>query len=92
VLRAAHGAAGIGDDLEQADLAHPLEVGPDRVGVEAEGVRDLRGGQGHRRARELEVDRVAGVVAERLEELQARCRGVATELDHRPWSLHGSHQ
>ena len=44
VLGATDPAPGVGVDLEQAHLPHPLEVGTDRVDVEAEAGRHLGGG------------------------------------------------
>ena len=59
---------------DEADIAHLVEMRPHRVGVQVERVGDLGGGQGLRRAGEFEVDRVARVVAERLEQGEARRR------------------
>ena len=59
-----------GLDLEQPGLPHPLQVGPDGVGVEIEGLGDLGGGQRRRRAGHLEVDGVPRVVAQGLEHRQ----------------------
>ena len=88
VLRTADGALGVGDHVEEAHLAHPIEVRAHGVGVEPERVGDLGGGQRGGRAGELEVDRVAGVVAERLQQLEPR-RGDLGVVGHAPWSLHG---
>ena len=41
VLGAADLAAGVGRDLQQADLAHAVEVRPDGVRVQAEQLGDL---------------------------------------------------
>jgi hypothetical protein len=71
VLGTADRAPGVGLDVEQADVAHALEVGPDGVGVQVERLGDLGGGQRARRARQLQVDGVAGVVAQRLEHGEA---------------------
>ena len=72
MLGPADGAAGLGVDAEEADVTHALEVGPHGVDVELEGVGDLGGGQRQRAAGQLEVDRVAGVVAEGLQHVQTR--------------------
>ena len=72
MLRPPDVAAAADLDLEQADLAHALEVGAHGVGVQPERLGDLGGGERPRRAGELEVDRVAGVVAERLEQVELR--------------------
>ena len=45
VLGPAHAAPGVGCDLEQADVAHALEVGPHGVGVQVEGLGHLGGRQ-----------------------------------------------
>ena len=52
------------------DVAHALEVRPDGVRVEPQRLRDVGRRERHGRAGELEIDRVAGVVAERLEDRQ----------------------
>ncbi len=70
MLGPADPARAVGADVEQTDVAHPLEVGPDGVRVQRQGLSDVGRGQRPRRAGELEVDRVAGVVAERLEDRQ----------------------
>ena len=49
VLRAADLAAAVGRDVEQADLAHPVEVRAHRVGVQAQRLGDLRRAQRTRR-------------------------------------------
>ncbi len=67
-------AAGVEVRLEQTDLAHALEVGPHRVGVQPQRLGDVRGGQRARGAGQLEVDGVAGVVAERLEQIEPALR------------------
>ena len=59
-------------DDEQPDVAHALEVGPHRVGVEVEGLGHVGRGEGPGRARQLEVDGVARVVAEGLQEVEPR--------------------
>ena len=79
MLRATDLTPGIGGDVEQSDLPHALEVRPHRVRVESEGLGDLGRDQGPGRAGELEVDRVAGVVAEHLEEIQTRVRASGHE-------------
>jgi hypothetical protein len=88
VLRSPDGALGVGDHLEQPDLPHPVEVRSHRVRVQAEGVGDLRGGERSGRPGELQVDRVARVVAERLQQLEPRRLDLRSLL-HVPWSLHG---
>ena len=75
VLRAADRALGVGDDVEEPDLPHPLEVGAHGVRVQGEALGDLGGGERRRRAGQLEVDGVARVVAERLQQLEARRGG-----------------
>ena len=89
VLRPADRALGVGDDLEQADLAHALEVGAHGVGCRpsVSAISAVASGRG--RAGQLEVDRVAGVVAERLQQLEPRRLDLGS-LGHAPWSLHGS--
>ncbi len=57
---------------EQPDLAHALEVRTHRVHVQIEDVGDLGRREGQGRARQLEVDRVPGVVPERLEDVESR--------------------
>ena len=89
MLRATDRALGVGDHVEQAHLAHPVEVRAHGVGVQPERVGDLRGGQRSGRAGQLEVDRVAGVVAERLEQLEPRRGDLGVAVGHAPWSLHG---
>ena len=82
--------------LEQPDLAHALEVRPHGVGMQLERTGDVSRGQRPRRPGELEVDGVAGVVTERLEDLEprrgvARClaRLVARTTTGHPPTLHG---
>ena len=57
---------------EQADVAHALEVRAHGVDVQPEGVGDLGRGQRQRAAGQLEVDGVAGVVAQGLQHVEAR--------------------
>ena len=59
-------------DIDQADVAHALEVGSHRVRVQIEGIGDLGGGAGPHRSGELEIDRIAGVVPERLQQVESR--------------------
>ena len=70
VLGAAHAARVADAQVEQADVAHAVEVGANGVDVQAQGLGDLRRGPGRRRARELEVDGVAGVVPQRLQHVE----------------------
>ena len=79
-LRPAHGATGVGTGLEQADVAHPLEVGPHRVGVQVQEVGHLRRGQGPGRTGQFQVDRVPRVVAQRLQQVEAVLRCHAPRL------------
>jgi hypothetical protein len=65
-------------DIEQAGVAHALEVRSHRVGVQIERHRDVGSGERAWRPGEFEVDRVARVVAERLE--QVELAGSAREL------------
>lgn len=60
---------GIGGDVEQTDLAHPVEVGAHGVGMEPEGVGDVGRDHGLRGARQLEIDRVSGVVTEHAQDV-----------------------
>ena len=53
------------------DLAHALEVRSHGVHVQAQHLGDVGGGQRSGRAGQLEVDGVAGVVPQRLEDVQA---------------------
>ena len=97
--RASRGAAGDRRrrgprcDLEQADVAHALEVGPHGVGVQAERLGDVGGRQRERRTGQLEVDRVAGVVAERLQHVEATGRADISHTERlhgrRPVECHG---
>ena len=70
MLRPPELAPRVGLDVDEADVAHPLEVRTHGVGVEAQRVGDIGGGERSRRARQLEVDRVPRVVAERLEDIE----------------------
>ena len=70
VLRPTDVAATPDGDIEQADVAHPLEVWADRVRVELERLGDVGGGQRPRRPGEFEVDRVARVVTQRLQQIE----------------------
>ena len=71
MLGSAHATAGIGPYLEQANIAHPLEVGPHRVRVQVQRVGDVRSGQRKRGPSQFEIDGVAGVVAQGLEDGQS---------------------
>ena len=71
MLRAADLAAGVRRDVEQADLAHPVEVGAHGVGVQAQQLGDLGRDQRSRRAGQLQVDGVAGVVPEHPQHVAA---------------------
>ena len=71
VLRTADIAAAADLDVEQTGLAHAFEVGAYGVGVQSERFGDVGGGQRSRRPGQLEVDRVPGVVAERLEQVES---------------------
>ena len=75
MLRPADGAAVVALHVEQADVAHALEVRTHGVDVEPERLGDVGGGQRSCRSRQLEVDRVAGVVAERLQQIESRSVG-----------------
>jgi hypothetical protein len=79
-------AGGSSPSDEEAHVAHALEVGTDGVGVEVERLGDVGGGQRAGGARQLEVDRIARVVAERLEQVEAG-RGIGATLHEA--SLHG---
>jgi len=75
-------------DIEHADLAHPLQVGADRVRMQIERVGDVGGREGPRRTRQLQVDGVARVVTERLQHIElggVRCGRVDVHLKR----LHG---
>jgi hypothetical protein len=72
VLRPADVAPTADLDVEQPGLAHALQVGAHGVGMQVECLGDVGGGERTRRPREFEVDRVAGVVAERLEQIELR--------------------
>ena len=45
VLRPADTRADLGGDVEQADVAHALQVGPHGVRVQAQGLGDVGGGE-----------------------------------------------
>jgi hypothetical protein len=75
VLGSADGAATIGPGVDQTDLAHALQVGANSVGVQPQRVGDLGGGERARRAGQLQVDRVAGVVPQRLEQVEPALGG-----------------
>jgi len=82
---AADAAAPTGLDVEQPDVAHALEVRAHRVDVQVEDLGDVGGGQRQRRARQLEVDGVAGVVPERLQHVERdRAAGSPPRRDRRP--------
>jgi hypothetical protein len=68
VLGPPDGAPMNGLDLDQARLAHALEVHPDRVGMEAETLGELGRAEGARRAGEVAIQQVTGLVTERLED------------------------
>ncbi len=70
VLGAPHAPGGVRAHVEEADVAHALEVRPHRVGVQPQRLGDVGRREGHGRSGELEIDRVAGVVAERLQDRQ----------------------
>ena len=63
MLRPADLAAAVGGHVDEAGLAHPVEVGAHGVGVQAERLGDLGRAERAGRPRQFEVDRVAGVVA-----------------------------
>ena len=65
------GAPVDGFDVDQAGLAEAVEVEAHGVGVDAERLGEVLGRQRRGGARQLLVHRVAGVVAEGLEHLQA---------------------
>src|SRR4051794_25780532 len=67
VLRAAHGPPVHRLGLDEPRLAQPVEVETHRVGMEAEAVGEVLGGQRLRRRGELAVHRVPRLVAQRLE-------------------------
>ena len=60
----------LGLDVDEADVAHPLEMWAHGVGVEPQRVGDVGGRERAGRPRQLEIDRVARVVAERLEHVE----------------------
>jgi len=62
----------LGGHVEQADVAHPLEMRADGVGVKTERFGDIGGGQRLRRANKLQVDGITSVVPERLQQVEAR--------------------
>ena len=65
-------------DVEQSGLAHPFEMRTYRVRMQGERLGDVGGGERLRRPGEFEVDRVACVVAECLEQVELRrCAGIA---------------
>ena len=91
VLGAADRAGGRGGHLDQTEVAHPFEVRSHGVGVQVERLGDLGRGERSGRSRQLEVDGVAGVVAEGLEDLEARripgcqhvgCSGIVLDGHH----------
>ncbi len=83
VLRSADIAPATDFDVDEADVTHPVEVRANRVGVQRQGVGDLGGDQRARRPRQLEVDRVARVVTQGLEEIQLGRNGHAGRLHGR---------
>ena len=72
VLRSTDAAPLLSPHLEQPHLPHPLEMGPDGVDVKAKHIGDFGCGQGNWRAGQLQIDRIAGVVTEGLEDVQPR--------------------
>ena len=87
VLRPPDLTAGVGGDLEQPDLAHPVEVRAHGVRVEAEPLGDLRRDERARRAGQLQVDGVAGVVAQHPQHVTRRQRSRQRVASRR--NLHG---
>ena len=71
-VRSTDAPLGVCRHLEEADVAHSFKVRPHRVGVQLERFGDLGGRQRLRGPGQLQVDRVASVVAECLEQLEAR--------------------
>ena len=70
VLGATDGAPVHGFGVDEAGVAEALEVEPHGVGVHAETLGEVRGGQCRRRRRQLAVDGVSGLVGECLEHPQ----------------------
>ena len=83
VLRPADVAPTADLDVDEADVTHAFEVGPHRVGVEREQVGDLGGDQRSRCSGQFEVDRIARVIAECLEEIKLGRTGHVTRLHGR---------
>ena len=73
---------------QEPDLAHALEMGPHGVDVQPEAVGDVGCRQGLRRPGQFEVDRVPGVVAQRLEQVEARRVERSQQKGYTP-RLHG---
>ena len=67
VLGTAHGAPVDRLDVDQADLAQPLEVQAHGVGVDAEALGEVRADSAAVERASSSVHRVAGLVAERLQ-------------------------
>ena len=66
------------DDLDQAGFAQSFEVEPHGVGVQSEGLGQLRGGPWRGGTGQFAVQRVAGFVAQRLQYLQFHSLTVPT--------------
>jgi hypothetical protein len=82
MLRTTHLATPADFDQKQANLTHPFEMRPDRVRMKRKRFRDLGGGLRHRRSGQLEINGVARVVAQGLEQIELR-RGHMTRLHGR---------
>jgi hypothetical protein len=72
VVGAADPGGHVGAHLQQPHVTHALEVGTHGVGVQAQTLGDVGGGERLRRPGQLEIDGVARVVAERLENIETR--------------------
>jgi hypothetical protein len=72
MLGAAYASLCVDLELEQADVAHTLEMRSYRVRVKVQGLGDLRSGDGPARSSDLEIDGISSVVTQRLEDVEAR--------------------
>ena len=70
VLRPANVASAPDLDVNESDITHPFKMRPNRVRVKRKRVGDLGGDQRSGCSCQLEVDRVARVVAQRLQHIE----------------------
>ena len=70
-------------DIDQANVAHSIEMGSHRVGMQRQRVGDLGSDQRPGRAGQFEVNRITSVVTERLEDVELRGTSHSTRLHGR---------